>query len=523
MPKSPVKATLEGLDERIVTAMNHYVLSGMAVGVVQDGRLIYGKGFGLAEARSQKPVTCDTAFRIASISKTFTAIAVMQLWEQGKFNLDDPINDHLRAYKVLHPDPAAPAVTIRHLLTHTSGIGEMRDLADLFQGAIFHKNEGEVKPGEPMPSLAEYYRGNLQPDVYPDEKWAYANHAFGTLGQLIEDISGEPFPEYMRNHVLDPLGMHHSDFLLNERVKDELAQGYHLKKGLLKEAEFLSFPEMAAGSLISSVNDVALYLAALMNGGANENGSVIKPETLDMMMKPQYQPDPHLAAMGLGLFLEDLDGHPAIWHGGALDGFNSAIWVAPQDKLAVFVAANSNTRAIYSIAEGFLRNLLGLEDLDKRVPHAEILNSPHLWPEMMGIYGTGRGLNSNARAWLTFGGEVEITTGKKGLRLKSLAGAYKDGIDLYPCDPNDPLAFESVTDGKLTSLVFQRNPEGFIDRLSISSLAFYTFYKKPVTRSVKFWGLLSAGALAGLIAASVIRTLTPKNTGKNSKNRNCCC
>jgi hypothetical protein len=240
------------------------------------------------------------------------------------------------------------------------------------------------------------------------------------------------------------------------------------------------------------------------------------------MVSPQYQQDPHLAAMGLGFFLEDLDGHKAIWHGGALDGFNSAIWVAPQDKLAVILMANSNTRAIYYLAEGILRDLIGLDDLSKRVPHAGIINSPHLWPEMTGIYGPGRGTNSNIRIWETFGGEIEIQVRKNELILKGLLGPYKKGIDIYPCDANDPLAFESVVDGKLTSLVFQRNQDGIIDHLSISSLAFYTFYKKPIMKSVKFWGMVSAGALIGLILAQIFKGCgKPKKVCKKSKN--CCC
>ncbi len=116
---------LAALDDKIVRAMNKYVLSGMAVGVVRDGRLVYAKGFGLANARGNKPVTPDTVFRIASISKTFTAIAVMQLWEQGKIRLDEPVNRYLKSYQIVHPDPASPPITIRHLLTHTSGLGEV--------------------------------------------------------------------------------------------------------------------------------------------------------------------------------------------------------------------------------------------------------------------------------------------------------------------------------------------------------------------------------------------------------------
>ena len=485
MSSTAVENTLKALDERVIEFINKYALSGMGIGVVQDGKLIYAKGFGLADAKTIRPITPQTNFRIASISKTFTAIAVMQLWEQGKFKLDDPVNKYLKAYQVLHPDPNAPQVTIRHLLTHTSGIGEMPTTQDLIKSMLFEKHE-ENKYKDHVPPLAEYYNGVLAPDVYPDKKWAYANNAFATLGQLIEDLSGIPFRDYMVKNIFDPLGMPHSDFTLSDRVKEQLAQGYTLKKGKPEIVDYVEFPGHAAGTAISSVEEMAHYMAALMNGGTNEYGSVIKPETLKKMMTPFYQEHPNLGAMGLGLFLENLDGHTAIWHGGSLSGFNSALWVAPQDKLGVFMSANSNTRAIYHFGKDVLRSLMGLPGYEKRLPKPDVINTPHLWKDMVGSYAPYKGFNSNARIWMTYGGEIEIYVEDSKLKMRALAGPYKKGLDLYPVDQSDPLSFENVTDGKLMQLAFQRNVEGFIDHLSISSLSYYTFYKIPEKRSMRF-------------------------------------
>ncbi|MCL4560090.1 MAG: beta-lactamase family protein [Chloroflexi bacterium] len=504
MSKSAVESTLRLMDETVARAMNQYTLSGMAVGVVQKGKLIFAKGYGVADASTGKPVTPDTIFRIASISKTFTAIAVMQLWEQGKIQLDDPVNKYLKTYQVLHPDPNAPPVTIRHMLTHTSGIGENPTTAGLLRDLIIKQPDIKLRPGDPIPPLGEYYHGRLSPDVYPDVKWAYANHAFGTLGQLIEDVSGEPFAEYMCRHVFEPLGMMKTDFRYSEKFVEELAQGYVYKKDHLKSAEFLLFPDFAAGSVLTSVNEMALYLAALMNGGSNEHGTVIKPETLEAMMSPQYRQDPHLAAMGYGFHLEYLDGHRAAWHGGSLEGFNTALWVAPDDDLGVLVFANTNTRAIYHFAEGILRDLLGLPRLSERLPVPGVLESPHLWPEMVGSYGPPRGFNSNARAWLNYGSDLKIYVKDHHLMLKSFTGLYQKGIVLYPVDAHDPLAFENVTDGKVLQLVFQRNQHGVIDRISFTSLTFFTFYKQPVYQSVHFKVFAGIGALLGTLLAALI-------------------
>lgn len=503
---SLTKKVISQLDERVVQFMNKYVLSGLALGVVKDGELIFAKGYGIANAGKQEAVTPDSVFRIASISKTFTALGVLQLWEQGKFQLDDPINQHLRSYKVLHPDPNAPAVTIRHMLTHTSGIGEMRDIPDLIK-ALVNPNHETIKPGEPIPPLAEYYHGVLSPDVYPAQKWAYANHAYNTLQQLIEDVSGQPFAQYMIEHVFEPLGMYKTDYLLSDRVRHELAQGYGFEKGRLKPREYMFFEGMGAGTVHSSVNQMALYLAALENGGANQHGSIIKPETLQMMMTPQYSQHPHLGAMGLGYFIEDLDGHKAAWHGGALPGFNSSMWVAPEDKVGLIVWANTETRAIYNFGESILRSLLGLPDYETRLPVKGILNSSHLWPEMTGTYGPLKGLNTNARVWLMLGGEVEVLEQKGKLILRSMSGPFAKGVELFPVDPNDPLVFENVSDGKLLRLAFQRNSSGVIDRISFSNLSFYTLYKRSKTQSVRFLTTvvkIVLGALGALIVGSFI-------------------
>ena len=131
-----IDQTLAQVEELVTELLNEEPLAGLAVGIVQGDELVYAKGFGLADIKEQKPVTPDTVFRIGSISKTFTAIALMQLWEQGRFELDDPVNDYLKAYTIYPASPDAPQVTFRHLLTHTGGIGELRSWTDLFRPVI---------------------------------------------------------------------------------------------------------------------------------------------------------------------------------------------------------------------------------------------------------------------------------------------------------------------------------------------------------------------------------------------------
>ncbi len=133
MTREAVESVLERADELIVAAMNERTTAGLGVGVVNGSETLYAKGFGLADVERGSPVTPKTVFRIGSITKTMTAIGLMRLCERGRFDLDDPVNDYLKGYRVEHPDPAAPSVTFHHVLTHTSGIGELRKVTDLFR------------------------------------------------------------------------------------------------------------------------------------------------------------------------------------------------------------------------------------------------------------------------------------------------------------------------------------------------------------------------------------------------------
>lgn len=505
MSQGTIDSVLTQADEIIVAAINEHALPGLAVGIVYGDELIYAKGFGLADTKEEKPVTPDTVFRIGSISKTFTAIGLMQLWEQGRFQLDDPVNDYLKAYRVQHADPNAPPVTFRHILTHTSGIGELRSFSDLLR---FRSGFGlAVREGEPIPTLAEYYGGRLTPEVYPEVKWAYGNHAFATLGQLIEDISGEPFPEYMIEHVFEPLGMPHTDYRQSERVRDRLAQGYQFKRGKLTPVEYLEILLPGAGSMFSSVNDMGQYVAALLNGGANEHGAVLKPDTLQLMLEPHYQTDERLPAMGLAFWLENYDGHRIAGHGGGWYGFVSAMLLAPDDHLGVLVFTNTTDQEPVTIAADLMRRLLDIPDPASRLPRPDILETPHLWPELCGFYGPAPGINTNVRIWIGFAGEVEVFVKGNHLAMRTLVGPLRKGIRLYPVDSSDPLAFQAVHEGQVQSVVFKRNVIGRVDRLCAG---FFTLYKRPLIESLRFKSMAGLGLLGSLIVAIGWRKLKTK-------------
>jgi len=514
MAEITIEKDLEFIDRAVIKVMNENLLPGLVMGVVKEGQPIYTRCFGLADIGNNAPMTPDTAFRIASITKTFTAIGLMQLWEQGKFQLDDPVNDYLKDYQIVNKDPQSPPITFRHLLTHRAGIGEGRDLKDLLL-MITGKFPAEVADEEQVASMGEHVHGRLVTDAYPGQKWAYANFGFGTLGQLISGISGEPLDVYMRRNVFDPLGMRLTEYHMTPTLKGKLAVPYRYKKGKFVPARILFFPDQGAGSINSTVEEMMLYVAALMNGGNNEHGRVLKPETLEMMMNPQYREHPGLMAMGFSFFISEENGRRFVSHGGTLDGFESLMMVAPDDKLGVVIWTNKNTLGLEGLGVETLCRLLEVEEHSKQIPVKDVLAPVHLWPELIGSYGPSRGFNSNARTWGILGGEVQVYVENNQLRLRGLLGPFRKGIPLYPVNKDDKLLFETVLFGLPLRLAFQRNAEGFIDRLSMTILMFFTLYKRPEVQSVRFRLKAIAAGLLGINLAVGVWLLRKKRR-KNS-------
>jgi CubicO group peptidase (beta-lactamase class C family) len=188
--------------------LNRWPTVGFALGVVRTGSPGLFCGHGFADIASGRPVTEDSVFRIGSITKTFTAIAVMQLVEQRLLDLDAPANEYLRSYRLVPARASFRPATVRHLLTHTSGIAEV-----LRPGDVLKPLFGEIVRGRPVPSPAEFYRGGLRVESEPGSRFIYTDHGFATLGQIVADVSGEPLDRYLREHVFVPLGMTNTDLV----------------------------------------------------------------------------------------------------------------------------------------------------------------------------------------------------------------------------------------------------------------------------------------------------------------------
>ena len=294
---------------------------GLALGVVDEGRLGFFHGHGVADLHTGQPIDQDTVFRVASITKTFTAVAVMQLWERGLLRLDDPADSCLRSLRLLPARPGLRQPTVRHLLTHTAGIGEVARPWDAVRPDF-----GESVPaGSPLPSLGAFYRGTLRSHAQPGTRFVYTNHDFAVLGQIVEDVSGMPLDRYLQENLLAPLGMTASGLLRSEHVTSRLATGYEIRSGGIRRVPERDMVTAGAASLFSTPADMARYLVALLGQPIGDGaGPLLGTDTLAMMFSPQYQPDPRIPGFGLGFFRERIGGHDVVGHQGSHPGFHSS-------------------------------------------------------------------------------------------------------------------------------------------------------------------------------------------------------
>lgn len=463
---------------------NRWPTVGLALGIVRGGQLEAFHAEGFADIASARPITEDTVFRIGSLTKTFTGIAVMQLWEQGRVDLDAPANRYLRAFELVPARPDFRPASVRHLLTHTAGIREMLHLRGLLQ---MTRVLGEAIPaGQRVPGLAEYYRGGLRVDLDPGTSWMYTNHGFATLGQIVEDVTGEPLDRYFREHIFEPLGMDSTDLVRSERVRARLATGYELLSHGARPVD-CELITAGAGGIYSSPRDMARYLTALLAGGANEHGSVLGPETVATMYAPQYRPDPRLPGMGLAFWRADLGGHPAIEHSGIVPGFDSQIYLAPDDRVGVMAFANGAKQGMFWLVpetESVLRRLL---DVPENAIRGDVPQHPETWGELCGTYRLLAARTDAAKLGMGLGAQVLVRQGRLTVRVLSPIPALYRGSELHPDDPADPYTFRTelpLFAGGTCRAVFSRDAEGRVAGFHLDS-APMSFQKRRARDSTR--------------------------------------
>jgi CubicO group peptidase (beta-lactamase class C family) len=289
-----------------------------------------------------------------------------------------------------------------------------------------------------MPSLAEYYRGGLRLYAEPGTMFRYGDHGPATLGQIVEDVSGTSLNRYLREHVFEPLSMADTTLVRSEVVQSRLATGYKLSaRGVSPVPEREGVPAGAANGY-STPKDMARYIAALLGGGTNEHGRVLRPGTLASMLAAQYQPDPRIPGLGLAFWRRTAGGHPVVEHQGIMPGFDSQILAAPNDGVGLMAFTNGASRAVQWMPvemSRLLHDLLGVPD---DVIRTDVPQRPEIWGDICGWYHLPGPLTDvRLRAIMGVGVEVVVRHGQLVLRFLTPIPALYKGFPLHPADETD--------------------------------------------------------------------------------------
>jgi CubicO group peptidase (beta-lactamase class C family) len=505
------------LTERVGEILNRRPAVGLAVGLVRDGRLEFFHGHGVADIASSTPITEDTVFRIGSLTKTFTAIAVMQLWEEGLVDLDAPACDYLRAFRLVPAGPGFRPATLRHLLTHTAGVPEVLRVSDLLHpdwGAFGSRPAiPSVKVGDPLLSLADYYRDGLPIVVEPGSATAYSNHGFATLGQIVEDVSGASLDGYLREHIFEPLGMTDTDLIRTGRVESRLATGYDLGPSGAQPVIDREWVGLGGGGVYASSRDMARYVAALVGGGANEHGSILRPATLATMFEAHYRPDPRLPGMGLAFFRSESGGHRLVGHDGILPGFTSSLLVAPDDGIGLIAFTNGSSGAMAWMPIELERLLRHLLDVPDEATRTDVPHHPEIWSEICGRYRLPDRISDlRGRVAMGAGLDVFVGGGRLMARILTPVPALYRGVPLQPDDESDPYLFRADLSpfGMPTVRIAFDHEAGVGTTALHTDLQSLSFYKRRTTGGPGLW---AAGALGAVAVATVARAARRRRRG----------
>lgn len=360
---------------------NHF--PGLAFGIVVDGKLVHTGNYGYTDIEKKIPVTSSSLFRIASMSKSFTAMAILKLRDEGKLNLDDPAARYIPELKTQkYPTADSPPITIRHLLTHGAGFPEDNPW-------------GDRQLADTDKEFIEFLKKQISFSNPPGLEYEYSNLGFALLGKIVTKVSGKRYQDYIRENIWKPLGMKTTEWEFGNIAPDKLAHGYRWLNEKWNEEELLhDTPDGswgAMGSMISSVNEfanyMALHLSAWPPNNSKENGPVKRSSIREMHYPWRFngfdgslgyvngKTCPLATAYGYGLrWTSDCEGRINIAHSGGLPGFGSQWRIMPDYGIGVLAFANRTYAGVGAVNLKVLDTIITMAGLKPReLPASTIL------------------------------------------------------------------------------------------------------------------------------------------------------
>jgi CubicO group peptidase (beta-lactamase class C family) len=439
-----VEAFLDGV---VPLQLDREDIAGATVAIVKDGKLLFAKGYGYSDVTNKKPVSPEvTMFRPGSVSKLFTWTAVMQLVELGKLDLDRDVNEYID-YKI--PDAFGKPITLKNLLTHTPGFEEQ--VKDLITNRV------------ETPDLGAYLKTHIPGRIFPPGTVpAYSNYGAALAGYIVERVSGEPFDQYVQDHIFKPLGMTHSTFdqPLPSEVAPNMSNGYKLASD--KAEPFETVTPAPAGSLSSSAIDMAQFMIAHLQNGKYGDAKILNPETAQLMHSRLFGLDPAANAMAYGFYEESRNGHRIIGHAGDTECFHSDLHLVLDAGLGFFISYNSAGRGQVSP-----RTILWERFLDRYFPFTP---TPATTPDSVkqdiavvsGTYEVSRRSESSFLKAFSLLGETTVSPAENDtIQVDSLLapnGKPKDWQEISPMifrevDGQDLLVFKPDESGRMQLII----------------------------------------------------------------------
>jgi CubicO group peptidase (beta-lactamase class C family) len=475
-----LEAFLDGL---VPLQIEQADVAGAVVAVVQDGRVVLAKGYGLADVAARTPVSPEqTLFRTGSVTKLFTWTAVMQLVEQGKLDLDADVNAYLD-FEIPHTHGVP--VTLRNLMTHRGGFEEtLRNLGAQRRGSV---------------DLAGYLRNNIPRQIYkPGTTPSYSNYGAALAGYIVERVSGVAFDQYVEQRIFTPLGMTQATLRtpLPKAFAPSLSRGYVLGSG--EPGDFEVVNGYPAGSQSASAIAMTQFMMAFLNAGELGGQRILKPETVGMMLNTMTAYDPRQNGIALGFIEDSRNGLRILGHGGDTVYFHSMLYLVPEKKLGFFVSYNSTGRDPFPP-----RSALWAKFLDRYFPApaagAPVPASAGLTAaDVAGHYLSSRRADTSLLRLLTEFSQPSVRALADGALV----------IDTFIAPNGQPRVFEPQGDGVFRErhgqarVVFVKGADGVI-RLLPSGAGIVIFEKAPPLRDASYlvWGLVVS---VGIVFLNVV-------------------
>lgn len=411
--------------ESLVESTFDHDSPGGAVLVAHKDEILYQAAIGTGGSE-ESTLTTDSIFRIASVTKQFTAVAILQLQEQGKLNLDDDITKYIREFETFDKH-----ITIKMLLNHTSGVRDFTSMPE-FNPAL---EATDVTPTQ----LMEFFN-NQELDFEPSTHRSYSNSGYALLGIIIERISKMTYAEYMEKHIFSKIGMERSFAGGDHHGTTGFASGHYISETGYPPANTssLTWP-YAAGCIETTVADLHIWTQALFAG------TIVSPDSLRMAHTVTTLPSGEHINYGFGWDLFQIQGHPTVEHGGAIAGFASTVIYIPDEELFVAVLCNAAWGGTSELAAR-----LGAIAIDQPYPEiSEFPIAPSALQEYTGIY-----TNPN-------GDERHININNDRLYSQRIGGM---GLFLIPTAPD-----QFMMEGQLIDITFTRNRDDRVESLIFTS------------------------------------------------------